>query len=187
MPEFGDLKGAKVTLREEKTGELLAETKVLDYERQKRVIVVDGRGFSGEDSVRVAMLIISSRHMIECSGIARPMAGRDRWEIPLYHVQVKENRSSHRYAVTAPAKVLDLSLSGRLIPLDEPLIVTILNVSTGGVLIRTADSNLVVGSSFRIALTINGRETIVRSKVVRELTGEKGERQLGCTFLALED
>ena len=186
MPEFGDLKGARVTVRSEKSDELICQTTVTEYDRQKRVITVDGHCLPGQEAVRVTLLVVSDRHMVESAGIARRLPGSGRWEIPLYHVKVKENRGATRYAVRTRAKVLRISMAGRMIPLDEPLEVAIVNISTSGVLISTDDPNLQVGSQLQLQLRTAGGDTAVNSAVVRELRTEQGERQLGCSFLSQE-
>lgn len=186
MPDVGDLKGAKVTIRNEYTEEIISETTVLDYDRQRRVITVDGRGFQEEEATRVVLLIISRTQMLECAGIARRVSGSGKREIPIYRVQVKESRVSTRFEVRAPAKILSLSMSGRMIPMDEPLEVTVINISTSGILLSTKDTTLQVGSRFQLWMERLGKDTAVNSTVVRELGAQKGERRLGCSFLSVE-
>lgn len=186
MVETDKLKGCKVILHDEKSGKTLAETVVLDFDRQRQVITVNTSRYSLADAARLSLLILSERTIVECMGTARRQDSRGQREIALFHVAEKESRGSTRYALQAPARIESVLLANRIIPLDEPLEVTVLDISASGIRIQTDRSELFRGCCFQLRLKIAESDTVVETTVVRVQEGKNGVKSFGCRFIALE-
>lgn len=176
--------GCKTIIRDDMTWEVIAETTILEYDKRTQTISVDDR-FFGEESLgkfeHVSLLILQKSAIYECKGSLRKRNGSGHREIAIFHRHEKEDRTTQRYVVNAPAKIENLVITGNLFTLERPMDVLVENISTKGTLIRTKAGILRIGADFLLKMNIGGSITMIHSTVVRihdedEVTGEYGCR-----------
>lgn len=183
---MGNLKGCKVILHDEKSGKTIAETIILEFDRQRQVISVNIAHRPIPETARLSLLILGKHTIVECKGNTRGVNTRGDMEIALFQATEKESREAVRHALKAPARIENIIVAGQSIPLDKPLEVTVLDISASGVQLQTDRSELYSGCCFQLMLKIAGSDTVVNTTVVRILERENGVKTCGCRFLALD-
>ncbi len=183
MPFFKDCTGSSVVVYDDHNEMKLTQTKVVRFDKNTFTITIDGAGLDwlGED--RVSVLIMGSGSVYEFKGNMRRKTGTGLREISLFKGRPKENRSSTRYTVNAPARVEHLIIAGKSIPMRSPLDVTVINVSVEGALVKAKLDAFNIGTSFELKLKIGDANTLVRACVMRRFYIDDQYAGYGCRFL----
>lgn len=180
-----DYKNCKVIVYDERDGKPIAQTSVLEYEKTSQTAYLDTEAFQRHDCTKVTALLFRSGMVYECKGTVRRQNVKGRKEIALYREQEKEDRATSRFVVNAPAMVESLLVSGRTVPLREPVKALAVNISTEGVLLRTASTFFNVGTAFRLRMQIAGDDVVITTAVTRIKKAEEKNVEYGCRFLAV--
>lgn len=186
MVELDDLKDHKITVFSEKGDARLAEATVLSHDRARQMLVIDGTKFPTPDSLRATLFVEDGHKTIRCMGNIRRRTQDGHREVTIYKVQViQDSRTSPRHSVRTAARVEKIDVDGILKPLEIPLEVSVLNISTSGIQLETTSPALDIGVYFQLVLDIAGERTAINTSVVRIVSEERNLRRLGCSFLSL--
>lgn len=182
MPYSQDFVACKAFFYEEETGKKLGQATIVKHDRINFLITVTETSVSFEGQSRVLLLILTRGQPQEYMGTVRHRTSMGTREIALFKGRAKEDRSSCRYTVNTPARVEQLLISGRLLPLPKPVDAVVLNVSTTGVLLRARANALNVGTSFQLKMDIDGSVAVLNTTVVRIDPIDKISAEYGCKF-----
>ncbi|MEG1687416.1 MAG: PilZ domain-containing protein [Angelakisella sp.] len=181
-----DFKGCQVMIRDDADGELIANTKILDFDKALITIVIDAHALKVHSSSRVSLLILHDSEILEFQGNIRKTSSPGRVQIALFKGRVKEDRASKRYQINAPATIENIVTPAMTVKqLGKPLGVTVLNLSTVGALVQAPEGALELESKFQLKIKIGISDTIVNSVVVRSCqVDENNASAYGCKFLS---
>ncbi|MCL2030290.1 MAG: PilZ domain-containing protein [Oscillospiraceae bacterium] len=101
----------------------------------------------------------------------------------LYRGQDSENRQETRYAIDAAARIESLVFDGTLYPLHTPLEARLVNISTGGMRIRTRFNALFDGNRFQIKIKIKDTDKLLISDVVYRKDTPPDSSEFGCRLV----
>lgn len=175
----------KVIIYDYESKRLVAEATVLEHDRALLTITVDNRVFAGKEVEQVSLLILAGDIIYEYEGNIRKANARGRRPIALHHGQQKEDRAATRYIVNLPARVETVLIAGKPVALRSPLEVVVVNISTEGVLIRTAIGALNIRTSFQLQMTISESDTVINSCVARIQPVDSQNAEYGCKFISV--
>lgn len=180
-----DYTNCKLIIRDETTEELIAETKVIEYNKKQLSIFVDGRDFVDKLNCKLSLLLLSDNFLHAYGGIARKSYSPRRVEISMFQGKEKEDRYSKRYPANFPAEATNIFFTNDQEAGPERISVNVLNLSTSGVLIEANADELDIGATFNLKLNIAGSPTTINSVVVRSQICEGEKTKYGCKFVAL--
>lgn len=178
-----DYKGCKTVVRDVQSHQVIADTTILEYDKKTAVATLDSSDFNTLDCTRITMLVLYEGVLYEFHGNIRRPAPPGRVVIAMFKGRVKEDRTARRYAVNAPAMIESLIINGRQEPLPYPEPATIINISTGGMLLRVESMKIGAAASFRVRLMIDGTPTYLNNCAVRTHKKGPGYIEYGCAFL----
>ncbi len=133
------------------------------------------------DTYRV--LIIAKPHPVEYLGTAK-LKGYFPKTIALYRGQEKESRKHPRYRIETFALIESVIYRDLAYPLSVPLAVRVVNISKGGLRLRTERDAMAKGDRFELSMEISGKREFFLIEVRNSVDIGTSESEYGCAFLA---
>jgi len=129
------------------------------------------------------LLILSSPIPCEYKGKVKKIGGSQ--FIAMFLGQEKESRGSARYPVSTPALIDTLIVNEQPYPLQTPIKVILLNISTNGVRFRAPYYSFQDGDIFQMHLVISNSQRKLTAIVVNHIDNEPTSSDYGCRFLEI--
>lgn len=186
MQKHVDFTGFKVLIKENEEGAVIAEAKVLEYERNRLTITVSSKGLIEHYNKRLSILLLNDKFVYEYGGIARKKIGSELTEISLYRGREKQVRANTRYDVKIHSVIDNIEPKNPYAYYSDPLEVVVVNLSKDGILIETHPTLLDEKTTYRVKLDIDGSTTYINTEVVRVIEKNDTEWQYGGRFLSIE-
>jgi len=130
------------------------------------------------------VFILSSPTPCEFLGRVKKIGGS--MMIAMFQGQEKENRGATRYTVSTPADIEALVIDEKAYSLQNPVKVTLLNISTSGVRFRAPFYSFESDDIFIMTLVISNSKKVVTAKVVNHADKEKVSSDYGCSFMEIK-
>lgn len=181
-----DIKGCKVFVHAEENENIVCDSKITEYDRSKITVQLEDSLNEFRENDKVFLLIVKKDAILEFRGTVRKVNSRGSREIALFKGRAKEDRESARYNVNVPAEVEAILIEGRVTTLTPPVDVTITNISTTGISMRTGANIFNVKTRFLIKLNLGESETAFRTCVKRRKAVEDNIYEYGCALEARE-
>ena len=134
---------------------------------------------------RLNLMIIHADGVSEFGGILKSWHS-DIFEIGLFNERSRRKRSATRHTPNISAVIHSMIVGTTQEMLRSPMNVTIENMSTTGVLIRSPLAQLPVGAILQIELKISGRSVVLHGKVLREQENDDTSFGYGCKLMFLK-
>lgn len=184
----GNYNGCRIFIQDE-DGNNVASTTVIEHNKAYMTILVRGILNNVRSDVFVTVLIMSNNGIHEYRGKLRKMlTASSATEIALFQGQLKkESRISKRYVVNTKAVVKSLIINRNHVPLLNPLDISIENLSSSGVLIRTQPNCFNVNSIIELKLNIGNSPTTLYGKVVRLQAVDTHNTEYGCKLISVDN
>ena len=131
---------------------------------------------------RLHLLIIHSGGVSEFDGTYKCVR-QGIFEITIYGERKRDARGSKRLPLNISAQIKEITVNSEIVQLREPVQVTVENISKTGVLVNSPELRLIINVISQIELNIQGRDTILYAKVVREQTNGDGTYSFGCRLV----
>jgi hypothetical protein len=162
----------------------LITTVVTEHDKVNKWIQVSDvpEGMKNNDDCK--LLILSSPTPCEFLGKVKKV-GRD-VTIAMFRGQMKENRGSARYSITASAEIDALIIDGNPHTLQTPIKVELINISTSGVRFRAPYYSLEVGDLFLMHMVISNNKKEMTTEVINYVDNGQASSDYGCRFLEIE-
>jgi len=179
----GDFTGCSVLIYNT-DGNHLISTHIREHDREDQHIKLNlmPDELSVNDNCKV--FVLSSPTPCEFLGKVKKLGGNT--TIAMFQGQEKENRGSTRYAVSTPAGIESLVIDGKSYNLQNPVEVTLINISTSGVRFRAPYYSFIVGDVFIMNLVISNSKKIVTAKVVNCVEKLNVSSDYGCRFMEIK-
>ena len=170
----------------DKDDNIITKTTITGYDRDEMYIeIVEGM----EDikpGTRLKLLIIHSSGASEMKGTLKSIR-QGIYEITIYGEYKRGTRSTVRFPLWNSAVISDMATDSGRERLSEPVPVTIENLSSGGVLIRTQGDRFEIGTLLQIEFRAHGKEGLLYGEVVREQACNHGVYKYGCKLFFMDD
>lgn len=187
MPIIEPKNNSTVIIRTNDEKKLTVKTAILNYDKAKHLITINGKYFEPEETPRVSLLILEDNNIIECQGVVRKQDSFGRRDISIFNIRSKESRSAVRYNINTKATIENIIIAGKVVPLGHAIEVSVENISTDGVLICTEHPSFNVDSSFQLRINIAGNDVLINTCIVRTFVDTDGERKFGCRFISISE
>ena len=176
-----NFENCRVIIRERKKNTIIADTIILDYDKERILIQIKSDSFNPEHYKTVALLILSEEGVYEYLGTVKRVFA-DHIEIGLYKGRPKENRHAPRYEIRTEGRIKTIAVLSQRVHLKEPITVEVVNISKKGVLIKTLPNTFYPEILFDLEL-INQTELILTCLVVWVKNINAVESYYGCKFV----
>jgi len=163
---------------------LITRTTVTGYNRDEMYIEVSAGLENVKLRSRLNLLIFHAGGASELSGFLKCVR-QGLYEISIFGERQREVRTSSRRTLNASAVISDMIADSVEGEIDEPLPITIENMSTSGVLIGTQTMKFDIGTLLQIEFKVGRKTAIIFGEVIREQKQGDGAFKYGCrlTFL----
>ena len=165
--------------------ELIAETVVTKHNRGEMYIEVEKGLEKVKPKTRLQLLILHSGGASELSGVFS-IARHGVFEISIFGERPREVRASTRHTLNASAVVSDMVTDVEHKTLSSPIPVTVENLSTTGILVKSKSLRFEIGALLQIELAIRGKNAMIYGEVVREEMLSNGVYRYGCQLHFLD-
>jgi hypothetical protein len=160
----------------------ITETVVTGYGKDEMYIEVSEGLENVAPGTRLRLLVIHADSVSELGGSLKSVR-QGIYEISIYGQRRRDARTSARYAYSIPAMIKDLLVETEIVTLVDPISVTIVNLSSTGLLLKSPDMPLVEGIFLKIEFKLRDRNTIINCKVVREPNEDNDPDCFGCRII----
>jgi len=179
----GDFTGCSVLIYDT-DGNHLISTIVKEHDRGEQQIKINRMPSELKANDDCKVFLLSSPTPCEFSGKLKKVGGS--LSIALFQGQEKENRGATRYAVSTPASIESLIVDGEAHKLQNPVNVTLINISTSGVRFRAPYYSFLDGDTFRMNLIISNSKKNITAEVINYLDNEAASSSdYGCRFMEI--
>ena len=162
--------------------ELITKTVVTGYGKDEMYIEVS-EGLEGvRPGTRFHLLVIHPDSVSEFSGKLQSIR-QGIYEISIHGQRQREARSATRYPVKTRAQIKELVVDKETVTLIDPISISIVNISSSGVLIISPNIMLVEGIFLTIEFILSERSYILHCRVVREPDNDSDPDSFGCQIV----
>jgi len=172
--------GSAVFLYDAKTNGLMARSTVIGHNKGDMSVEIDEL-LPFRSGTAVTVLILTSP--VPRSYQGRLIVRGSKTSVALHHGKEKEGRKSPRHPVNLPATIVQRVYSQRGDGNPDPIPVSIVNISTTGIRIRTPLETLSAGDIFQIRLMIGNKAQVMTAEAVFA-QDNRTDSEYGCQFLA---
>jgi len=130
------------------------------------------------------LMILASPTPCEFSGKVKKIGGI--FYIGMFQGQEREGRAATRYSVNTPALITAFIVDGKLYPIQTPMKVLSLNLSTSGIRFRAPYYSFDIGDEFEMHMLVNNSRKRIVARVVNNMDNSNDTSDYGCVFLAVE-
>ncbi len=180
MSLMKDLKNCRIIIRNADTGKTLADSIILSHDLMSGQIEIDTNRIVIPEGTVVSSLIFSPNGLFESHGTVGVKEGKKTC-ITLYEGTERNGRQAVRYQVNIQGDVDYISREGEgKLPGGFPI--TLLNMSSIGLLLQVPKGRIEVGDVIRFSAVSKGQRLSITAKAARvENAGEKNEK-IGCSI-----
>lgn len=175
-----DLKNCKIIIRDAKTGKTIADTVILTYDAGTGQIEVGTNRIVIPMGLTVSALIFSASGIFESHGTVGAKEGK-KTRITLCEGSGQNDRQALRYQVNirGEAEYVVRPEKGKL---PGGFGITLLNMSSIGILIQVPEGKVQVGDTIRFAATGKGRRLTITALALRVEHAGAGKEKIGCSI-----
>lgn len=174
------LQGNRIVVRNAETGELLADTKIIDSVPERNVVKIFSNSVTTRKTTQITALIFDKNALYEYDGKMGGLMTSNMLEVALSKGKEKESRCETRYPVKTDGIIEAIIYKHCKVFLRRPIWVTTKNISVNGVLMSTYAGSLQVGDQIQVALDLQGKELRKKYEVVRKQRGGNWTEEYGC-------
>jgi len=173
------------TLIYDEDGEFLANAKILVYDSNENTIKVQNLpALDGRKKCELVILTapkpFSYKGTIHKTSINKSDSGK---LIRLYRGQETENRHEPRYSTNILTRIEALIFDNTIYKLHTALAVQMINISKGGMRLRSKYNALAIGNRFPIKVKIGDSDTLLMAEVTNITDSETDYSEFGCHFV----
>jgi len=159
---------------------LLGNVKILEHDTASRIIEVDNILALGSEKL-CNVLILTAPLPSAYKGRISKRAGRT--YISLFKESSVENRQDVRHKVDLPASIEGFICNGKAYPLHTPVNTRILNISRGGLRMRTVFNALLYGDQFQLRIKSGEMDLPLTARVIRRDDTAQQYSEFSCRLI----
>ena len=165
------------------SGNHLISTHVTEHDRGSKQIIVNTLPAELKFNDNCSLIILSAPTPCEFNG--RIKRSENNLCIAMFQGQERENRDATRYPVSSLAVIPTLIVDGLYHPIQTPIRVMLINISTTGVRFRAPFYSFEIGDEFQMDMMINNTQKKIAAKVINNKDNEPHTSDYGCRFIIL--
>ena len=169
----------------DKSNKLITETTITGHNRNEMYIEVAKGLENVKPKTHLQLLIIHSSGASELSGALKSVR-QGIYEISIFGERHREVRTSVRRALNASAVISDMIVDAESERLEAPIQVTIENLSTTGILLKTNATRFEMGAFLSIEFTLHGKNVVLFGEILREQIQDGDTFKYGCKLYFLD-
>ena len=174
----------RVVLRNAESGELVADTRIVECDSKRNIIRVPAISISIKEEIRVDVLVFAQTGLQEYNGIMRGASISETVEVALSRGREKENRGSKRFPVHTEGLVEGICYKGGTVILNRPIWIRTNNISRRGLLFCSYPGCFEIGDQIQLVLDIQGSEFRAVYEVVRRQNSGTWSEEYGCRMIS---
>jgi len=159
----------------------LINTVVTDHDRAAKQLQVEIMPEELKVNDNCRLLVLTTPTPCEYRGKVKKEGGS--LLIAMFQGKVKESREATRFKVNTPAIVDTLIVDDKPFPLHKPVVVRLINISTGGVRFRAPYHSFSDQDVFQMHLEISNVKKKLTVQVINNVDHENVTSDYGCRFL----
>jgi len=163
-------------------GNFLIKAVVVEYDPNEMLLEVSEELPGIRQGERLLLLIIHSGGASEFSATARKVYNGRR-EMSIFSERQREGRAALRHELNSPAVIQNVIVDNVRMALQQPLQVTVENLSSTGALLKSVMRYFAIGNTLEIEVNIGGQDAMLYGKVVREQLNRDNTVSYGCKFV----
>ncbi|MBR1702764.1 MAG: hypothetical protein IJ716_12490 [Lachnospiraceae bacterium] len=175
-----DLKNCRIVIRDVETGRTIADTTILTYDEQSDMIRVSTKGIFLEKGMKISVLIFSKSGLFENQGTVGEREQEDTL-ITLYEGVARNDRHAVRYRVNIQGQV-DRITRPAVGKIDELFDITVLNMSSIGLLIQAPAGKIREKDVIRFSAVSKGQRLVITAEAMRVAGAENEMENIGCSI-----
>ncbi len=175
-----DLKNCRIVIRDVETGRTIADTTILTYDEQSDMIRVSTKGIFLEKGMKISVLIFSKSGLFENQGTVGEREQEDTL-ITLYEGVARNDRHAVRYRVNIQGQVDRITRSS-VGKIDELIAITVLNMSSIGLLIQAPAGKIREKDVIRFSAVSKGQRLVITAEAMRVAGAENEMENIGCSI-----
>ena len=180
MGQNGDLKNCRIVIRDVSTGETIADTTILTYDMVTKKVEISVDQVELPAGAVISALIFSPEGLLENQGTVGDRDG-ERVVITFYEGTAKNDRQALRYQVNIQGEVDAITRPG-VGKLPGEFMITVLNMSSIGLLIQAPEGKIQREDIVRFSATTKGQRIIITALATRVEQIEAGMEKIGCSI-----
>jgi len=162
----------------------LITTYILMHERDTKQIIVEKLPDSLKLNNSCKVMILTAPTPVEFDGKIKRLGNG--LCIAMFQGQERDSRSSERYSINTQAQITTLVVDGKNHPIQTPINVVLMNISTTGVRFRAPFYSFEVGDQFQMDFSVGKNQKKVVVLVVNTVDNGRDSSDYGCRFLLVQ-
>jgi len=158
---------------------LITKTTITGHNRDEMYIEVSKGLENIKLKTRLQLLIVHSGGTSEVNGFLKS-SRQGIFEISIFGERLKEVRTNVRHKINASAVISDMATDAEPEKLEEPIQITLEDLSTTGTLIKTWSKRFEMGTFLQIEFKLRGKDMVIFAEVVREEVHDDDVYKYGC-------
>jgi len=164
--------------------EFITKTVVTGHDKSTMYISVAHELKEVKTGARLNVLIVHPSGASEFGGILRrARTAISQCEISLFGEKQRYVRASRRHTLNIPAVVNDLIINDQEESFIEPLPITIEDLSSTGIRIKSHVLRFEVGHTLKVEFSLKGRDAIIVGQIRREQVNDDNSFSYGCQLI----
>ncbi len=174
------MENRRIMVRENSTGKLLADTKVLEAVSERNVVKIAANSVTDRKTAEVKVLIFGEDALYEFEGTIRAGVLLNMIEVALSKGREKESRAETRYPIDSDGVIEAIIYKDKKVFLRKPVWIMVQNVSVNGLLIKTYAESLQQGDQIQVLIDIKGKKLRKKYEIVRRQEKTSWDEEYGC-------
>lgn len=184
QPAGRDLIGKKISVRDQQTGDLIADTKINSYDLVNKIMHIGACGVLPRRAQKVQVLVFADGGVYEYIGNLRRSFVSNEMEIALCsQAKKKEERRSRRLTIKERGVVDKIRIEGQWVTLRKPIPILTINISSNGILIRTIAGSFSVKDQIQVAVRLKSGMLRSNYEICRVVDKNTQTEQYGCRLM----
>jgi len=165
-------------------GNHLITTYVIMHEKDTKQIIVETLPDCLKLNNNCKVMILSAPVPVEFGGKIKRLGNG--LCIAMFQGQERDGRSSERYSINTQAKITTLIVDNQEHPIQTPINVVLMNISTTGLRFRAPFYSFEVGDQFQMDFSVGQSQKKVVVKVVNNVDNGHESSDYGCRFITVQ-
>lgn len=180
MIYINGVENRRVVLRDAESGELIADTRVVECDSMRNVLRISAQSVSVKEERRVDVLVFAQDGLLEFNGVMRGTSILESVEVALSRGRERENRGSKRFPVHVEGEVEGVLYKGQTVLLNRPIRIRTRNISRKGLLFCSYPGCFEIGDQLQLSLDIQGSKLRAIYEIVRRQKEGTESEEYGC-------
>jgi len=177
-----DFAGNSVIIYDTNGNHLISTTvRVHDRDANQIRVNIMPEGLNVNDDCK--LLVLTSPVPCEFRGKIKKVGGIP--FIAMFLGHEKESRAAARYSIGTPALITAHIIDGQNHPIQNPIRVELINISTSGIRFRAPYYSFDNGDEFQMHMVISNNKKMITAKVVNHVDKGSDSSDYGCRFIEI--